>query len=306
MTVKGWISASQMGPSLSHEHVMVDFIGADKTGPSRYDREEVFQIVLPHLLALKNKGCQTLVECTPAYLGRDPGLLLRLSVASGLNMLTNTGYYGAAGEKYIPQHAYKETSQQLANRWIAEWKEGIAGTGIRPGFIKSGVDTYPLSTMQTTLVEAGVVTHLATGLTLGIHTGDGKAALEELAIIRKGDMSPAGWIWIHAQNEKDREIHFRVAKAGGWVSYDGVSENNIGDCIQFLKDMKSAKLMHRVLLSQDAGWYHVGEPRGGTFNNYITIADHLLPALKENGFSESELKLLLTGNPAQAFAVRSK
>ncbi|MGH8020026.1 MAG: phosphotriesterase, partial [Opitutaceae bacterium] len=40
-------------------------------------------------------GVETLVECTPAYVARDPKLLARLSEASGLHVLTNTGLYGA-------------------------------------------------------------------------------------------------------------------------------------------------------------------------------------------------------------------
>ena len=32
-----------------HEHVLVDFIGADEVSPSRYDADAVFSTVLPHL-----------------------------------------------------------------------------------------------------------------------------------------------------------------------------------------------------------------------------------------------------------------
>ena len=66
------------------------------------------------------RGCATLVECTPAYLGRDPRLLRRLSEASGLHILTNTGYYGANKDKHLPPHAFTETAEQLAARWIRE------------------------------------------------------------------------------------------------------------------------------------------------------------------------------------------
>ena len=111
MTVDGWMDADQLGFSLTHEHILVDFIGADKITPSRYDADEVFNTALPKLLAAKERGCKTLMECTPAYLGRDVKLLKRLSEASGLNILTNTGYYGAAGEKYLPAHAYTETAK---------------------------------------------------------------------------------------------------------------------------------------------------------------------------------------------------
>ncbi|MGZ8509124.1 MAG: phosphotriesterase family protein [Chitinophagaceae bacterium] len=306
MTVNGWMDAEQMGFTLSHEHILVDFIGADKADPSRYDAEEVFHTALPKLLIAKEKGCKTLMECTPAYLGRDVRLFQRLSKASGLNILTNTGYYGAAGEKYLPAHAYKETAEQLAARWINEWNHGIDNSGIKPGFIKSGVDKYPLSPVQQKIVGAAALTHLASGLTIGIHTGDGKAALEELRIIQSYGIKAEAWIWIHAQNEKDRELHIRAAKAGGWVSFDGVSNDSIAACLDFLKNMKSEKLLDHVLLSHDAGWYHVGEPNGGTYHDYNTISDKLIPAMKENDFTQKEIQLLFKANPAKAFTIKTR
>lgn len=306
MTVNGWMAADEMGFTLSHEHILVDFIGADKVASSRYNAEEVFHTALPKLLSAKEKGCKTLVECTPAYLGRAINLLKRLSKASGLNILTNTGYYGAAGEKYLPAHAYTETAKQIAARWINEWENGIDNSGIKPGFIKSGVDKYPLTAVQQKIVEAAALTHLATGLTIGIHTGDGKAAMEELRIIQSNGVSAEAWIWIHAQNEKDRELHIRAAKAGGWVSFDGVSNNSIPACLSFLKDMKSENLLQHVLLSHDAGWYHVGEPNGGSYIDYNTITDKLIPAMIENGLTKNEIHLLFNTNPAKAFTIKAR
>lgn len=306
MTVSGWMDAKEMGFTLSHEHILVDFIGADKVHPSRYNAEEVFQTALPKLLTAKEKGCKTLVECTPAYLGRDARLFQRLSKASGLNLITNTGYYGAAGEKYLPAHAYTETAEQLSARWITEWKNGIDNSGIKPGFIKTGVDKYPLSAVQQKIVGAAALTHLSTGLPIGIHTGDGNAAMEELRIIQSYGAKPEAWIWIHAQNEKDPDFHTRAAKAGGWVSFDGVSNDSIAACLDFLKKMKSENLLDHVLLSHDAGWYHVGESNGGTYHDYNTISDKLIPAMKENDFTPNEIGLLFRVNPANAFTVRTR
>src|SRR5690606_866776 len=114
-------------------------------------------------------------------------------------------------------------------------------------------DKYPLTSVQRKIIEASAITHLATGLTIGIHTGDGAAALEELKILESNGLSAQAWIWIHAQNEKKREFHFRVAKTGGWVSFDGVNLNSIDECIDFLSDMKEENLLGQILLSQDSG-----------------------------------------------------
>ncbi|MGK2860309.1 MAG: phosphotriesterase family protein [Chitinophagaceae bacterium] len=304
MTVNGWTPSDKTGFILSHEHILVDFIGAGKVTPARYDANEVCKIALPKLLAIKERGCNTMVECTPAWLGRDVRLLKRLSVASGLNIITNTGYYGAAGEKYLPAHAFTETASEVAARWINEWKYGVENSGIKPGFIKSGVDKFPLSGVQRKMVEASAITHLATGLTIGIHTGDGAAAMEEMKILETNGVNAEAWIWIHAQNESNRDFHFRAAKSGGWVSFDNVNKDSLFSCLDFLLDMKKENLLHHVLLSHDAGWYHVGEVNGGNFRDYTFISDNLVPALTEKGFTEKEIHLLFFNNPAKAFTVR--
>src|SRR5262249_59868276 len=93
-------------------------------------------VVLPHLKRVREQGIRTLVDCTPAYLGRDPALLRRLSESSGLNILTPTGYYGAGGGKFLADHARTESSDELAARWLREWRDGIGGTGDRPRLIE--------------------------------------------------------------------------------------------------------------------------------------------------------------------------
>ncbi|MBY0432849.1 MAG: phosphotriesterase [Cyclobacteriaceae bacterium] len=303
MTVTGWQGASQAGITLPHEHVLVDFIGADSISPGRYRADSAFQKALPYLLELKKAGCQTLMECTPAYLGRDAALLARLSHASGLNLVTNTGYYGAAQQKFLPKHVFTETAEQLADRWTREFENGIDDTGIKPGFMKLGADTGPLTDAQKKIMKAGALTHLRTGLTIAVHTGDGNAAREELEIFASHGVLPSAFVWVHAQNESNPEVHKELAEKGVWVEFDDVHPESIEQHVGFLKFMKEHKLLHRTLLSHDAGWYHVGEPGGGDYRGYITLFQELLPRLRQEGFSEEEIDQVLHKNPAEAFAV---
>ena len=48
-SVQGPLPAEKLGTTLMHEHVMVDFIGADKASRERYNRDEVFRAALPLL-----------------------------------------------------------------------------------------------------------------------------------------------------------------------------------------------------------------------------------------------------------------
>src|SRR5688572_19088591 len=154
MTVLGPIAPGDLGRTLAHEHGVVDFIGAEKAPRLRHDSQEAFATILPHLEKLKQLGCRSVVECTPNYIGRDVALLKRLATASGLHILTNTGYYGAAGNKFVPQHAHSESADQLADRWLREWRDGIGITGVRPGFLKLGVEKGKLSELHVKLVRA--------------------------------------------------------------------------------------------------------------------------------------------------------
>jgi len=304
MTVLGPIAPSAMGATLPHEHIMLDFIGADKVSPDRYDRDTVFKAVLPHLEQLPDFGCRTLVECTPAYIGRDPVLLKRLAIATELNLLTNTGYYGAGHNKFLPDDARTRSADDLANIWLREWRDGIEDTGIRPGFIKIGVDEGPLSNLHRELVRAAARAHLASGLTIAVHSGDGRAVLEELSIFEDEGVSGAALIWVHAQNEPDPILHWHAAEEGTWVEFDHISPSDVARHVALVLAMKERGYLHRVLVSHDAGWYEVGQPDGGKFRPYDTLFTQFIPALRQHGFTEEEVSLLLVANPRDAFTIR--
>jgi phosphotriesterase-related protein len=294
------VASDRLGVTLMHEHVLVDFIGADEVSRDRYDAEHAFATVLPHLRQVRTLGCETLVECTPAYLGRDAALLARLSKASGVRILTNTGYYGAARDKHLPRHAFTETAEQLAARWIRECDQGIDGTAVRPAFMKIGVDESPLSEVDAKLVRAAALTHRQTGLPVASHTSTGRAAMEELDILDQAGVSASAFIWVHAQSERDAAFHVRAAKRGAWVEFDGISLKSVERHVELVRGMNDQGLAGHVLVSQDAGWYRVGEPGGGEFRPFDTIFTAFVPALRSAGFEADEIRELLVSNPRRA------
>jgi phosphotriesterase-related protein len=303
LTVTGPVDVEELGPTLPHEHVIVDFIGADSIRPGRYNTDTVFKKMLPLLNDLKAQGCKTMFDCTPDYLGRDVRLLEKLSKASGVNIVTPTGYYGAVKQKYFPKLVFTETAQQIADMWIKEFISGIDGTGIKPGFIKLSADEGPLTPVQRKVIEAGAIANKKTGLTIAVHSGNGSAAREELSILMKGGVLPEDFIWVHAQNEKDTNIFKEIAGKGAWVEFDGLNDNEVLQYVSFLKFMKENKLLHRTLISHDAGYYSVGEPNSGQIRKYTTLFVKLIPSLKEAGFTDADIQMLTITNPADAFAI---
>ena len=299
-TVLGPVPPADLGRTLMHEHVLVDIVGASRIGPGRYDGGELRSVVLPHLKQLRSQGCKTFVDCTFAYQGRDPELLARLSQASGLHILTNTGLYGAAGGRYIPDFAFSATAEDLAARWTGEFQAGIPPTGIRPALIKLGVDAGPLSKINSKLVYAAALTHLRTGLVIASHTGDGLAAMAQLSLLKSHGVSPAAFIWVHAQDEKDRSFHRKAAEAGAWIEFDGISSDTVDQNIRLIQEARRAGYLQRVLISQDAVGFHVGQERGGYSPGYTFMFTEFLPKLRKSGVTENETRVLTVENPRRA------
>lgn len=304
MTVNGRIQSSQLGFTLSHEHILVDFAGADNYDPNRWDDDEVLDIVDPYIQEIIRLGCQSMIECTPNYIGRDPILLRKVSDLTGINIITNTGYYGAADNKYLPKHTYTEPAESLAEIWIKESNDGIDGTGIKPGFMKIGVAPGPLTELHRKLVKAAAITHLETGLSIASHTGPVRPAFEQIELLQSASVSPEAFIWVHAQNEDISLNRIKAAKLGAWVSIDGLNPSNVNQYINWLKEFRAENLLNKILVSQDAGWYSPGEPDGGSFTPYSTIFNKLLPELRNNNFTDQEIDQIFVKNPAAAFSIR--
>ncbi len=307
MTVDGPIAPDQLGTCLTHEHLMSTF-GDDARSEPGYDEAALLNQVVPYLKHVKQLGAQSVADCTGAYFGRDVRLLQQLAQRSGVQIITNTGYYGAANDRYVPEHACQESAETIAQRWITEFKQGIDGTDVRPGFIKIALDSGPVSDIDAKLLWAAALTHTATGLTIACHTGNNPAgAKTALTILKEEGVAPAAWIWTHANKVERTEDLLFAARSGAWISLDGVrtpdptaSELGVFERhLRYLKELKAHDLLSRVLLSHDGNSF----PRGGAIRPYEAIFTALLPRLAQEGFSPSDIRQLMVDNPARAFTI---
>jgi phosphotriesterase-related protein len=100
----------------------------------------------------------------------------------------------------------------------------------------------------------------------------------------------------------------KAARLGMWISIDNLRENAqlLRSNVERLKSLKAAGLLDRVLVSQDAGWYRPLEKNGGNFFPYRFVEMNLIPELRRNGFSESDIDQLMIANPRKAFALHSR
>jgi phosphotriesterase-related protein len=301
ITVSGLIDPDSLGITLTHEHVLVDFIGADSTGFHRWDKDEVVDFLLPHLLEARQRGVKTIVECTPSFLGKDPELLQMLTAKTGIQFITNTGFYGAVEGKYLPQEIHHLTAKELSDKWVNEFRYGINDTDIRPGFIKIGVNEGDkLSEIDQKLVQAAANTHKQTGLLILSHTGPWNTAKAQIEILKDYGVNLSNFVWVHAHIEQDFEKYKEAVREGVWISLDGIVwdvEGHLDRLVYFKENLG----LDRVMISHDAGWFSPGEADQSGFKGYISLFDDLIPKLLDTGFTQDDINLMLIKNPSMAF-----
>ncbi|MBL9166633.1 MAG: hypothetical protein JNN07_02690 [Verrucomicrobiales bacterium] len=305
-TVTGPIPAAKLGRTLVHEHVMCDFVGAGQTGRHRWDVDTVVKRMLPYLRELRDRGFTGFVDCSPAFIGRDPRVLKQLAEATGLHLITNTGYYGGANDKFVPPHAYDESADQLAGRWTAEWERGIEDTGVKPGFLKIGVDevkgdSVRLSEIDEKLVRAAAITSGRTGLSVTCHTGGGPAGLAATRLFAEQGGMPSRFVVAHSDSH-GLSFNQQIAELGAWVSFDAVSRRPLEQHLKLVAALLE-KHAGRLLLSQDNGWYNVGQEDGGEVRGFTYLNDTLLPALRAAGVAQAAIDRLTIQNPAQVLGI---
>jgi len=303
-TVLGPILPSSLGFTLPHEHVTVDFVGAEKTNRGRWNSGEVIARLQPYLLAAKRSGVRGFVDCTPAYLGRDPRILKKLAQNTGLHILTNTGYYGDAEGRYLPPSAHSETAAQIAARWLSEWHFGIEDTGVRPGFVKIRVDGLAadrsrMSEMDGKLLAAAAEVTRKTHMAVICHSPGPSGLSAALRFAAEGGDS-GKFIVAHC-DDNGIELNQRITAAGSWVSIDGIGRKPEADHLAIVLPLLQ-KSPDRLLLSMDSGWYNVGEKDGGKINGFNALTDRFLPALRAAGVAAAQINQVTIENPARVFA----
>lgn len=299
-TVDGVIEADEIGFSLTHEHIMSNF-GKDISETSEYDEAALVNQVVPYLQKIKSLGVDTIFDCTTAHFGRRVDLLQTIADSTGLQIVTNTGYYGAVDDRYVPKIAYNSTPGEISERWVDEFENGIDGTNVKPGFIKLAFDDGTPSEIDKKLFEAGIMAHLETGLTLVVHTGNNPEAVNiQLNLLQQFDVSPEAWIWTHAHTSNDLDLLIETAQKGAWISLDRVNSSNIQSTVNWLQRFKSEELLHKILLSHDGN----GFPGGGELRPFEAAMNELIPALQEDDFTDEEIDQLFIENPKNAFSIK--
>ena len=133
-TVTGPLSIDDLGRTLMHEHLVSSCAGVADNYPEA--NENAFDTVCADLEDMKSNGISTVVDATAFDLGRDEKMLKKCSEATGVSVIASTGFF-----KEPDPGLGRFPKDKIASWLIREILEGIKDTGIRPGVLKTAMDT---------------------------------------------------------------------------------------------------------------------------------------------------------------------
>lgn len=316
-TVQGALDASRLGFTLPHEHVCASSAGFWQVWPEFFGgRASFVSKVVDRLKAARDGGVDTIVDVTPADVGRDIRLLEEVSRRSGMQIIACTGHW------LLPSMSIgSRTVEELTDFFVLEISRGIEGTDIKPGVIKVATDREGVTPFLEKVLRAAARASMATGTPITTHTyAAARVGEQQASIFEAEGVSPAMVCLGHCDDTDDMDYLAGLARRGYTVGMDhmtwgiqasgtpstgALSWRQRADCIKKLIDAGFSK---RIFLSHD--WYYgismaatgfmeakeKSNPDGILFNSRNTI-----PYLKQHGITEHEIRMITVENPKRFF-----
>ena len=310
-TVLGPIDTADLGNTLMHEHIRISWDGWQLDGTVRFDRAEALAEAVDRMQELKGLGISTFVDPAPMDLGRDTEFQAEVAQRSGINLICATGLYHEGHG--VPAYFKLRDVEEIAEIYIKELTDGVAGTGIRPGVIKCATGAETMGEHEEKALRAAARAHSATGVPIVTHTSEGTLGPEQAALFRSEGVIPDAFVVGHCCANSDLRYHLSILEQGCYLGVDQVGLGMLmPDDVRLAIVASLVRLGYgnRLFLSQD----HVSCYPG----RFISLPDEVLGLLKdrrfpylldtfiprlkdEHGLSQQQIDQMLRDNPRNFF-----
>lgn len=301
-TVNGLIDPSAMGFTHSHEHVLWDYFKMIKSYDVIFDDEQVAQY---EVQLFKDAGGGSLIDASSSGIGTNPESLRRISKKTGVNIVLGCGWYR---EIVYEDAVFRQTSNQLAQRMVNEFREGFAGTDVKPGFIgEIGTERGFISPAEERVFLAAAKASLETGVTILTHTTHfGELALEQIDLLEIAGVSPDRIIISHLGDREDTSSLLRIADRGVYCSIDNIGYQGDGYPQDNVRLNSARTLINhghldRIVLGTDIGSRSALRSYGG--RGFPWLLESFVPAMKSAGFTAQEIEAITVTNIARAMTI---
>jgi phosphotriesterase-related protein len=337
MTVTGEVSSDSLGWVLPHEHAYIDLrplvpapraisgiatareqvtmanLGKLRRNPytvldnAVLDDEAVMQ---EELLEFKKAGGTTIVDLTLREIGRDAGMLARLSRALDLNIVAGCGYYI---KQTHPADMDAKTVDSIAEEMLRDIRHGIDGTTIRAGVIgEIGTSDIIYPNERKTLLAAAAV-QAETGLGLHVHTDLWATnGCEAVDVLTRHGADPEKICINHIDVDLKPDYMRRLLDQGVYIEFDNFGKEFYSDRrhrsvlrglfardidrVRSIKALIDEGFLSRILLSNDVCLKTCLHRYGGW--GYDHVLTNIVPMMEDEGITPEQIKTLMCGNPA--------
>ena len=306
-TVCGPVNTDELGKTLTHEHLFVGPAGSYKEFPELLDAD-VFEKIVVCLVQAKRRGVDTLVDATTSDLGRDVDLLEQAAKVSGMNIIACTGWW-----LDFPRYFEGISADQLADVFVREIEEGIAGSEVKAGVLKSASGMEGVTRHGETVLRAIALAHHRTNVPIMLHTyTPGQVSSRQLAILMEGGVAPNRVKIDHALATADVDYLAALLDKGCFLSMDAFPGRGASPATRAktMKALMDAGYSDRLCPSHDyvCARIRVASPEIPDeerlkMNPHALgyIQKEIFPMLAEMGVSESALEHLLVNGPRNFF-----
>jgi phosphotriesterase-related protein len=318
-TVRGPVDGASLGRTLMHEHIVNITAEVARDYPDlswTSDKEAVLQSVVAMLRDVKARGIGTVVDCTAFGHGRDIDALQRINEQVDINVVACTGIYTY---DYLPfffvyGHPVRKVDGKdvdiMTEMFVRDVTEGIAGSGVKAGMIKTATDHAGVTPNIERVLRAVARAHRETGAPITTHTVVAKKnGLDQQRIFLEEGVDLTRVVIGHSGDSTDLAYLRGLLDAGSTIGADrfGLYLPDIGmpgmDVrVQTLAQLCAEGYSDRIVLSHDVTCYGDWLPRdlgGGMLTDWVQthICDKVVPALLAAGVTAEQVEQMLVGNP---------
>jgi len=314
-TVKGALNTEQLGVTLMHEHVFVLSAEIMQNFPEPWgDEEKRVADAIARLNELKARGVDTIVDLTVIGLGRYIPRIQRVAAQTELNIVVATGVYTYND---VPMYFHFQGPgtelggpEFMADMFVRDIEEGIAGTGVRAAILKCATDQPGVTPGVERVLRAVAQAHRRTGVPISTHThAHTERGLEQQRIFEEEGVDLSRVVIGHSGDTTDIAYLEKLIANG---SYIGMDRFGIDVLLPFEdRVITVAKMCERghagkMVLSHDAACFNDWLPEAALPSvlpnwHFLHIHNDVIPALQQRGVTEEQINTMLVDNPREIF-----
>ena len=307
-SVLGPLDTAALGFTLMHEHVAGAAPGILQNYPELLG-DGFMERIVAGLTKAREGGIDTIIDASTFDLGRDVSLLAEASRRSGGNIIATSGWF------HDPDRFMGDWSaDQFARLFVREVREGIAGTGIRAGILKSATDVGGVTPGGEIMLRAVARAHHETGVPIMLHSyAPGQVGRQQLAVLQEEGVDMGRVKVDHSLDTTDVAYLTWLLEQGCYLGMDRYPGNLTSPLARTktLKALIDAGYKDRLCVSHDwslarhvAKDSPIGSPAKRKKRNphdYLYIKKVVFPQLLEMGVSEEIIGSLLVDAPRNFF-----